>query len=70
MYLSPQLAAEIRGSIEAAWGHTIRSEFSEMRVTTEGGDCGPKTVWAEERLNGGGPVLKATTSSGDREFRV
>ena len=47
VYLSPQLAAEIRGSIEAAWGHTIRSEFSEIRVTTEGGDGGPKTVWAE-----------------------
>ena len=69
VYLSPQLAAEIRGSIEAAWGHTIRSEFSEIRVTTEGGDAGPKTVWAEGRLNGGGPMLKATTSSGDIEFR-
>lgn len=69
VYLSPQLAAEIRGSIEAAWGHTIRSEFSEIHVTTEGGAGGPQTVWAEGRLNGGGPVLKATTSSGDIEFR-
>ena len=69
VFLSPQLAVEIRGSIEAASGHTIRSEFTEIRVTTEGGDWGPKTVWAEGRLNGGGPVLKATTSSGDIEFR-
>ena len=68
VYLSPQLAAEIRANIEAASGHTIRSEFSEIKVTTEG-DWGPKTVWAEGRLNGGGPVLKVSTSSGNIEFR-
>jgi len=68
VYLSPQLAAEIRANIEAASGHTIRSEFSEIKITTEG-DWGPKTVWAEGRLNGGGPVLKVSTSSGNIEFR-
>jgi len=68
VYLSPQLAANIRGNIEAASGHTIRSEFSEIKVTTEG-EWGPKTVWAEGSLNGGGPVLKVSTSSGNIEFR-
>jgi DUF4097 and DUF4098 domain-containing protein YvlB len=68
VYLSPQLAAEIRGNIEAASGYTIRSEFSEIRITSEG-EWGPKTVWAEGRLNGGGPVLKVSTSSGNIEFR-
>jgi hypothetical protein len=68
VYLSPQLAAKVRGDIEAASGHTIRSEFSEIKVTTEG-EWGPKTVWAEGSLNGGGPVLKVSTSSGNIEFR-
>ena len=69
VYLSPQLAAVIRASIEAASGHTILSEFPEIRVITEGGEWGAKTVLAEGRLNGGGPVLKVKTSTGNIEFR-
>ena len=68
VYLSPQLSAEIRAIIEVASGHSIQSEFGEIQVKTEG-DWGSKTVWAEGRLNGGGPVLKVTTSSGNIEFR-
>ncbi len=69
VYLSPQLAAVIRASIDAASGHTIHTDFPEIHVTTEGGEWGPKTVWAEGRLNGGGPVLKVKTSTGNIEFR-
>jgi DUF4097 and DUF4098 domain-containing protein YvlB len=69
VFLSPQLAAIIRGSIEAASGHTITSEFPEIRITTEGGEWGAKTVFAEGRLNGGGPVLQVKTSTGNIEFR-
>ena len=69
VYLSPQLAAVIRASIEAASGHTIISDFPEIHITTEGGEWGAKTVTAEGRLNGGGPVLKVTTSTGNIEFR-
>lgn len=68
VYLSPQLAAVIRASIDAASGHTIISDFPDIHVTTEG-DWGAKTVWAEGRLNGGGPVLKVKTSTGNIEFR-
>jgi hypothetical protein len=68
IYLAPQLAAVIRASIDAASGHTIISDFPEIKVTTEGGDWA-KTVWAEGRLNGGGPVLKVKTSTGNIEFR-
>ena len=62
-------AAVIRASIDAASGHTIHTDFPEIHVTTEGGEWGPKTVWAEGRLNGGGPVLKVKTSTGNIEFR-
>jgi len=69
VYLSPQLAAVIRASIDAASGHTILSDFPEIHITTEGGEWGAKTVWAEGRLNGGGPVLNVKTSTGNIEFR-
>jgi DUF4097 and DUF4098 domain-containing protein YvlB len=69
VYLAPSLALSIRASIEVANGHSIRSDFSEIRVTTEGGDYGPKTVTADGSLNGGGPVLKVRTTTGDIWFR-
>jgi hypothetical protein len=69
VYLSPRLAAVIRASIDAASGHTITSEFPEIRITTEGGEWGAKAVSAEGRLNGGGPVLKVKTATGNIEFR-
>lgn len=69
VYLSPQLAAVIRASIDAASGHTILSDFPDIHVTTEGGEWGARSVWAEGRLNGGGPVLNVKTSTGNIEFR-
>ena len=47
VYLAPNLNISVRASIEVANGHDIRSDFPEIRVTTEGGDYGPKTVTAE-----------------------
>jgi hypothetical protein len=69
VYLAPSLALSIRASIEVANGHSIRSDFPEIRVTAEGGDYGPKTVTADGNLNGGGPVLKVRTTTGDISFR-
>jgi DUF4097 and DUF4098 domain-containing protein YvlB len=69
VYVAPNVKLSIRASIEVANGHHIESEFSEIRVTTEGGDYGPKTVTAEGDLNGGGPVLKVRTTTGDISFR-
>ena len=65
VFLAPNVNLNIRAAIEAANGHTISSEFPEIRVTTEGADYGPKTVTAEGSLNGGGPVLKVRTTTGD-----
>jgi DUF4097 and DUF4098 domain-containing protein YvlB len=69
VYLANDLAISIRAEIEIANGHTIRSDFSDIHVSTEGGPWGPKTVTAEGQLNGGGPVLKVRTNSGNVNFR-
>ncbi len=69
VYLAPNVNISVRASIEVANGHSIRSDFPDIRVTTEGGDYGPKTVTAEGSLNGGGPVLKVRTTTGDICFR-
>jgi DUF4097 and DUF4098 domain-containing protein YvlB len=68
VYLAPTLNITIRASIELANGHRIRSDFSEIRVTTEGGQWGPGTATAEGNLNGGGPTLKVRTTTGDITF--
>ncbi len=68
VYLAPSLNVTIRAAIELANGHRIRSDFSEIRVTTEGGEWGPGTATAEGALNGGGPVLKVRTTTGDINF--
>jgi DUF4097 and DUF4098 domain-containing protein YvlB len=69
VYLASDVNISVRASIEVANGHNIRSDFPDIRVTTEGGDYGPKTVTAEGSLNGGGPVLKVRTTTGDICFR-
>jgi len=69
VYLAPNLNITVRASIEVANGHSIRSDFPEIRITSEGGEWGPKTVTAEGSLNGGGPVLKVRTATGDISFR-
>jgi DUF4097 and DUF4098 domain-containing protein YvlB len=65
VYLAPNLSITIRASIEVANGHNIRSDFSEINIRTEGGQWEAKTVSAEGSLNGGGPVLKVRTTTGD-----
>lgn len=69
VYLANDLAISIRAEIEMASGHTIRSDFQDIHISSEGGQWGPKTVTAEGQLNGGGPVLKVRTNSGNVSFR-
>src|ERR1700730_18147265 len=68
VYLAPNLKMTIRASIDLANGHRIRSDFSEIRVSSEGGAWGPGSATAEGNLNGGGPVLKVRTTTGDISF--
>lgn len=68
VYLASDLPISIRAAIELANGHTIRTDFSDIHIASEGGDWGPRTVTAEGKLNGGGPVLKVRTNSGNIKF--
>ena len=70
LYLPQNLNATVRASIELANGHTIHSDFSGIPVVSEGGQWGPKTISAEGALNGGGPSIKATTTTGDIWIRL
>jgi hypothetical protein len=69
VYLASNLAITVRANIDLANGHCIRSDFPDIHVSSEGGDYGPKSITAEGRLNGGGPVLKVSTTTGDIVFR-
>ena len=69
VYLAADVAITVRASIDLANGHKIMSDFNDIRVTSEGGDWpGPKSYTAEGKLNGGGPVLKVRTTTGDIKF--
>jgi len=69
VYLANDLAITVRAEIEVAGGHKIRSDFNDIHISSEGGGWpGPQTVRAEGQLNGGGPVLKVRTNSGNISF--
>jgi DUF4097 and DUF4098 domain-containing protein YvlB len=69
VYIAPDVAITVRASIDLANGHKISSDFSDIRVSSEGGDWpGPKSFSAEGKLNGGGPTLKVRTTTGDIKF--
>jgi DUF4097 and DUF4098 domain-containing protein YvlB len=65
VYLPSDLAATVKASIELANGHNIFSDFDGIKVSKEGGDFGPREVWADGRINSGGPVLKLHTTNGN-----
>jgi DUF4097 and DUF4098 domain-containing protein YvlB len=65
IYLMPNVNITVRASIEASNGHTITSDFPQIKVSSEGGQWGPKLVSAEGAVNGGGPVLKLRTTMGN-----
>lgn len=68
VYLAPALPVTVHAAVDMGNGHKIESDFPEIKVVSEGGDYGPKRITAEGNLNGGGPVLKVHTSSGDILF--
>jgi DUF4097 and DUF4098 domain-containing protein YvlB len=69
VYIAADVAVNVRASVDMGNGHHITSDFSDIHIGSEGDKWGPKTLTAEGRLNGGGPVLKVRTSSGDICFK-
>ncbi|HLY97834.1 MAG TPA: hypothetical protein VKT33_02090 [Candidatus Angelobacter sp.] len=69
VYLPDGLGVTIRASVEVARGSGIHSDLSGLRITEEGTRPGPREVYAEGSLNGGGPLLHVHTVSGNIEFK-
>ena len=65
VYLAPSLPVTVHAAVDMGDGHKIQSDFTDIKVVSEGGEYGPKRITAEGSLNGGGPVLKVHTTSGD-----
>ncbi len=65
LYIASDVALNLRATVDMGNGHRITSDFSEIHVSTEGDQWGPKTLTAEGQLNGGGPLVKVHTSTGD-----
>ena len=63
VYLPSDLKVTVRASVEYCNGGGITTDFSELRVRSEGGEYGHE-VYADGSLNGGGPMLKLRTSNG------
>ena len=68
VYIASDVAVDVRASVDMANGHRITSEFPDIHVRSEG-DWGSKTLSADGKLNGGGPVLKVRTTTGDICFK-
>jgi DUF4097 and DUF4098 domain-containing protein YvlB len=69
VYLAADVAVNVRASVDMGSGHHITSDFSDIHISSEGDQWGPKMLTAEGKLNGGGPTVKVRTSSGDICFK-
>jgi hypothetical protein len=69
VYLPRDLGVSVHASTEMFSGQGIKSDFPGLAITSEGGQWGPKSMFAEGQLNGGGPVLRVRTTSGQIDIR-
>jgi Toastrack DUF4097 len=67
--LPGNMPVTVHASSDMINGRGIISEFPGLRITTSGGDYGPKAMFAEGALNGGGPMLRVRTTIGQINFR-
>jgi hypothetical protein len=65
VYIASDVTVSVRANVELGNGHRIISEFPDIHISSEGGPYGPRTLTAEGKLNGGGPVLKVRTTTGN-----
>ncbi len=69
VYIAPDVAISVRANVDLGNGHRITSDFPDIHIATEGDKWGPRSLSAEGKLNGGGPVLKVRTTTGDICFK-
>lgn len=69
VYIAADVAISVRASVDLGNGHHITSDFPDIHVAGEGNQWGPRTLTAEGKLNGGGPILKVRTTTGDIRFK-
>src|SRR5579864_4301931 len=69
VYIASDVAVDVRASVDMGNGHHITSDFPDIHIAAEGDKWGPKTLMADGKLNGGGPMLKVHTSTGDICFK-
>lgn len=69
VYLPRDLGVSVHAATEMASGPGIKSEFQGLAITSEGGQYGPKAMFGEGQLNGGGPILRLRTTIGQIEIR-
>ncbi len=69
VYIASDVNISVRASVDLGSGHRITSDFPDIHIANEGDKWGPRTLSAEGKLNGGGPVLKVRTTTGDICFR-
>jgi hypothetical protein len=69
VYIAADVAISVRANVDLGNGHHITSDFPDIHIATEGDKWGPRTLTAEGKLNGGGPVLKVRTTTGDICFK-
>ena len=69
VYIAADVALNVRASVDLGNGHHITSDFPDIHIPSEGDQWGPRTLNAEGKLNGGGPVLKVRTTTGNITFK-
>jgi hypothetical protein len=69
VYIAADVALSVRASVDLGNGHHITSDFPDIHIASEGDQWGPRTLNADGKLNGGGPVLKVRTTTGNICFK-
>jgi Putative adhesin len=67
--LPANMPVTVHASSDMTSGKGILSDFPGLRITTTGGDYGPRAMSAEGALNGGGPILRIRTTIGQINFK-
>ena len=68
VFLPQNLPVSVYAAIDVSDGHAIHSDFSALKVTSEGEGYGPRETYCRGDLNGGGPKLHVHTTTGNIDF--